>query len=345
MQFLLWTFSLAVSPPLWNQKWVDFGGGNILVFRGWGADKPGICQAVRGWQINPKVEFWKKNLTWLVGFNDFWFSSPFGEMIQFDWYFSDGVKPPTIVTCWTQKLVLCVDVSPFPLGVNQPFVFRGRVSWILLDLFKLMFYGFDTMVNHHFSPTFGELCFDMFSNRLKKALLSSTGEFSKIEPMVSKNILFISTPKITWADDLYFDLRIFFQTGWQSKNHQPTHPSFTTLKGFFSPPPTTGWNLRGLTFDRLRYIKVSPMTNSWDEQYIYLPCYMNGWFFMVKSEGKYTMVPWMGYEILVKIFIANLIYNYTSTCSTPKRLNKSWIFVCRIGDSEVVQNILRWSSR
>ena len=145
---------------MWKPLWVDFGGGNILVFRGWGADKPGICQAVRGGKSIRKVEFWKKNLTWLVGFNDFLCSSPFGEMIQFDWYFSDGLKPPTIVTCWTQKLVLCVDVSPFPLGVNQPFVFRGRASWILLDLFKLMFYGFYTMVNHHFSPTFGESCFD-----------------------------------------------------------------------------------------------------------------------------------------------------------------------------------------
>ncbi len=29
------------------------------------------------------------------GFNDCLFSSLFGEMIQFDWYFSDGLKPPT----------------------------------------------------------------------------------------------------------------------------------------------------------------------------------------------------------------------------------------------------------
>ena len=35
---------------------------------------------------------------WLIlggGFKDFIFSSLFGEMIQFDWYFSDGLKPPT----------------------------------------------------------------------------------------------------------------------------------------------------------------------------------------------------------------------------------------------------------
>ena len=39
---------------------------------------------------------------------------------------------------------------------------------------------------------------------------------------------------------------------------------------------------------------------------VYLPT-MNGWFFMVRLVGIYTMVPWMGYEMLVEIFIASLI--------------------------------------
>ena len=39
---------------------------------------------------------------WLVVSNIF-FSSLFGEMIQFDYYFSDGLKPPTSVVCFQKK--------------------------------------------------------------------------------------------------------------------------------------------------------------------------------------------------------------------------------------------------
>ena len=37
----------------------------------------------------------KKKRHWVVGFKDFLCSPVPGEMIQFDLYFSDGLKPPT----------------------------------------------------------------------------------------------------------------------------------------------------------------------------------------------------------------------------------------------------------
>ena len=39
------------------------------------------------------------NLYWVVVSSILRFSSLFGEMIQFDYYFSDGLNPPTVVYC------------------------------------------------------------------------------------------------------------------------------------------------------------------------------------------------------------------------------------------------------
>ncbi len=57
--FFFWGGGDMVKPsetvkPMWFST---PAGGNILVFRGWGADKPGICQVwwfeKLGWQVTP----------------------------------------------------------------------------------------------------------------------------------------------------------------------------------------------------------------------------------------------------------------------------------------------------
>ena len=49
------------------------------------------------------------------GFKDFLFSPLPGEMIQFDLYFSGGLKPPTYITCYIIPSITCY-IIPFLVG-------------------------------------------------------------------------------------------------------------------------------------------------------------------------------------------------------------------------------------
>jgi len=84
MQFLLWTFSPAVSPPCEN-----LFGSILEVEISWSSvvgapTSLAFARPSGAANQSEKSSFGEKKLTWLVGFNDFLCSSPFGEMIQFD---------------------------------------------------------------------------------------------------------------------------------------------------------------------------------------------------------------------------------------------------------------------
>ena len=58
------------------------------------SDNPEYSWENRHWGAAQNIHEGKYNLG--GGFKDFLFSPLFGEMIQFDKYFSNGLKPPTI---------------------------------------------------------------------------------------------------------------------------------------------------------------------------------------------------------------------------------------------------------
>ena len=68
------------------------------------------------------------------GFKDFLFSSLAGEMIHFDWYFSNGLKPPTsCIHKWTFCISLIKQDLPFVIMivVSKPLVEKNPANQLI----------------------------------------------------------------------------------------------------------------------------------------------------------------------------------------------------------------------
>ena len=164
---------------MWKPLWVNFGGGNILVFRGWGADKPGICQAVRGGKSIRKAQFWRKKADLVGGFQWFfmfitiWGNDPIW-LIFFRWVettnYSDMLNPEVGALC---------RCFPFSFRGEPAVRFPGAcvldsLGFVQAHVLRILYYGKSPFFTNIWGIVFWS-CFDIFFQPPKE----STSKFKR----------------------------------------------------------------------------------------------------------------------------------------------------------------------